>query len=102
MRLRREVPGQLERTLGHWDAWLKAQLMFSSNPSVAEKNAERNRKTHMINRWLKGWYHGWNVGFFNQGMVHMAPGLLEADGVLLSKREKRNLAHELSDLIERA
>jgi len=32
-----------------------AQVVFSSVPSVAGKNTERNRKTHRINRWLRGW-----------------------------------------------
>lgn len=61
-----------------------------------------NKRTHLTNRWLKGWCHGWNFGFFSQGLVYRAPGLLEADGVLLSNRVKRNLAHELSGVFERA
>lgn len=63
--------------------------MFSSNPSVAEKNDEMNRRTQLINRWLKDCCHWWNFGFFSQGLVYMAPGLLEADGVLLSNRGKK-------------
>jgi len=34
-----------------------AQAVFSSIPSVARKNTERGRKTHLINRRLRDWCH---------------------------------------------
>jgi len=79
-----------------------AQVVFSSVPSVAGKSTERGRKTHLINRWLRDWCHRWNFGFFHHGEVYMAPGLLTSDGVQLSPRGKRILAHELAGFIERA
>jgi len=76
------------------------QVVFSSVPSVAGKSTERGRKTHLINRWLRDWCHWWNFAFFDHGEVYMAPGLLETDGVQLSPRGKRILAHELAGFIE--
>jgi len=69
---------------------------------VVEENTERDRKTHLINRQLRGWCHWWKLGFFNHGEVYTAPGLLATDGVQLSSRGKRILAHELAGLIKRA
>jgi len=77
-------------------------MVFSLVPSVAEKITERVRKTHLINRWLRDWCHRWNFGFFDHGKVYTAPGLLATDGVQLSQREKRILAHEMAGLVERA
>jgi len=70
--------------------------------SVAAKNTERDRKTHLINRWLRDWCRWWNFGFFDHGEVYMAPGLLARGGVQLPQRAKRILAHELAGLIKRA
>jgi len=77
-------------------------VVFSSIPSVAGKNTEWDRKTHLINRWLRDWCRQWNFSFFDHGEVYTAPGLLVTDGVQLSQRGKRILAHELVGLIERA
>jgi len=77
-------------------------VVFSSIPSVAGKNTERDRKSHLINRWLRDWCHWWNFGFFDHGEVYMAQGLLATDGVQLSQRGTRILAHKLAGLIERA
>jgi len=90
------------RALGQQVEGSGAQVVFSSFPSVAEKNTERDRKTHLINRWLRGWCRRWNFGFFDYGEVYMALGLLATDGVQLSQRGKRILADELAGLIERA
>ncbi|KFQ57597.1 hypothetical protein N334_03560, partial [Pelecanus crispus] len=90
------------RALGRLVAGSGAQVVFSSILSVAGKNAERNRKTHLINRWLRGWSHQWNFGFFDHGEVYTALGLLAADGDQLSPKGKSILAHELVGLIERA
>ena len=56
----------------------------------------------MINMWLRGWCCQWNFGLFNHGEVYTALGLLVTDGVQLSQRGKRILAHELAELIKRA
>jgi len=104
MRSWREVPRPSKGTSGHWGDWFEgsgAQVVFSSIPSVAGKSTERGRKTHLINRWLRDWCHQWNFGFFDHGEVYMAPGLLATDGVQLSQKGKRILAHELVGLIER-
>jgi len=77
-------------------------VVFSSILSVAGKSTERGRKSHLINRWLRNWCHRWNFGFFDHGGVYMAPGQLAIDGVQLSPRGKRILAHELAGLTERA
>jgi len=90
------------RALGRLVEGSGAQVVFSSVPSVAGKNIERGRKTHLINRWLRDWCHRWNFGFFDHGEVYMAPGLLATDRVQLSQRRKRILTHELAGLIERA
>jgi len=55
-----------------------------------------------MNRWLRDWCYRWNFGFFDHGEVYIAPSLLATDGVQLSQREKRVLAHELVGLTERA
>jgi len=89
------------RALGQLVKGSGAQVVFSSIPSVAEKIIERDRRTHLINRWLRDWCHQWNFGFFDHGEVYTALGLLVTDGVQLSQRGKRILAHELAGLIER-
>jgi len=76
-------------------------VVFSSIPSVAVKNTERDRKTLLIDRWLRDWCHRWNFGFFDHGEVYTALGLLATGGVQLSQRGKRILAHELVGLIKR-
>jgi len=77
-------------------------VVFSSIPSVAGKNTERDRKTHLLNRWFRGCWYWQNFGFFDHEEVYMAPGLLVTDGVQLSQRGKRILVHELAGLIKRA
>jgi len=77
-------------------------VVFSSVTSVAGKSTERNRKTHLINRWLRDWCRQWNFDFFDHGEVYMTMDLLATNGVQLSQREKRILAHKLAGLIERA
>lgn len=73
----------------------------SSISSVAEKNDEKNKRTHLKNMWLKDWCHGWNLGFFNHGVVCIAPGLLYGwMGFTSLKGEKKILFHELAGLIE--
>jgi len=90
------------RALGRLVEGSEAQVVFSSIPSVAGKNTERGRKPHLVNRWLRDWCHWWNCGFFDHGEVQMAQDLLATDGVQLSQRGKRILAHELAGLMERA
>jgi len=90
------------RALGKLIEGSGAQAVFSSTPSVAGKNTERDRKTHIINRRLRGQCCKWNFDFFDYGEVYTAPGLLETDGVQLSQRGKRILAHEFAGLIKRA
>jgi len=90
------------RALGRLVEGSGAQVVFSSISSVAGKNIKRTRKTHLINRWLRDWCHCWNFGFFDHGEVYTAPGVLATDGVQLSQRDQRILAHELAGLIERA
>jgi len=77
-------------------------VVFSSIPSVAGKSTERDRKTHLMNRWLRHWCRQWNFGFFDHDEVYRATGLLVTDGVQMSQRGKRILAHELAGLIKRA
>jgi len=77
-------------------------VVFSSVPSLAGKSTERGRRTHLINRWFRDWCSQWNFGFFDHGEIYTALGLLATDGVQLSQRGKRILAHELAGLIERA
>jgi len=88
------------RALGRLAEGSRAQVVFSSIPSVAGKNIERGRKSHLINRWLRGWCCRWNFGFFDHGEVYTAQGLLVTDRVQLSQRGKRILALELAGLIE--
>jgi len=90
------------RALGRFVEGSGAQVVFSSIPSVAGKSTESGRRTHLINSWLRDWCRQWNFGFCDHGEVYMAPGLLATDGVQLSQRGKRILAHELAGLIERA
>ncbi|KAK4830595.1 hypothetical protein QYF61_012021 [Mycteria americana] len=63
---------------------------------VVGSDIGRNRWTHSTNTRLHGWCHCHNFGFFDNGMVYMAPGLLASDGIHLSQRGKRVFAHELS------
>ena len=76
--------------------------MFSSISSVAVRDTERTRKTHLINTRLRGWCHCRNVGFFNHGVIYSALGLMAADVVHLGHRGKRIQVQELSGLTERA
>ncbi|RMC05489.1 hypothetical protein DUI87_18682 [Hirundo rustica rustica] len=71
-------------------------------PRAQIQNDERNRRTHTINKWLKGWCHRQNFGFFDHGEMFTAPALLEPNGIHLSVKGKRFLAHELAELVERA
>ena len=70
------------------------QVVFSSIPSVAEKDTERSRKSHLINTWLKDWCKCKNlfyfiiIIFFNHGAVYLAPDLMAGDGSHLSQRRK--------------
>lgn len=79
-----------------------AQGAFSSSPSVARKNGEKNRRTCMINVRLRDWCHWWNLGFFHDRGIYITSDLIEADGIHLFKRRKNTLALELTGLIERA
>jgi len=58
--------------------------------------------THRINTWLRGCCKRKNLGFFDHGVVYVAPGLRSADGYHLSQRGKRILAQELAGLVERS
>lgn len=55
--------------------------MFSCAPSVAERDSERARKTHLLNTWLRGCCHCGNFGFF------LSTGRL-TDGSHLSQKGK--------------
>lgn len=90
------------RVLGQVVGRAGAQVVFCSVPLVVEENDERNRRIRIINKWLKGWCHWQNFGFFDHGEAFKASALLEPDGVHLSVKGKRFLAHELADLVERA
>ena len=80
----------------------RVQVVFFSILSVALRDTDRIRKTHLINRWLRGWCHRRNFGFFDHGAVYLAPGLMAADGVHPGERWKRIPAQELLGLIDRA
>jgi len=90
------------RALGRLVEGSGVQVVFSSIPSVAANGTERGRKTHLVNKWLRDWRRWSNFGFFDQGEVYTAPGLLATGGSQLSQRGKRILGHELAGLIERA
>ena len=77
------------------------QVLFSSMPSVAQRDTERTRESHLINMWLRGWWHHRNFSFYDHGVVYSAPGLMAVDGCPLSQREKGILAQQLAGLIER-
>lgn len=64
-------------------------------------NEKRNRKTHIINEWLMGWRHQRNLGFSTMGNFY-STRLLESDGLHLSNKGERILAHEFGGLIKRA
>ena len=78
------------------------QVIFSSILSVAGRDTERAKKTHLINTWLRGWYLHSNLGFFNCAMIYSVPGLMAADGIHQGHRGKRILSQELSGLTDRA
>jgi len=46
-------PKAIKRALGQLVEGSGASVVFSSVPSVAGKNTERGRKTHLVNRWLR-------------------------------------------------
>lgn len=71
------------RALGQQIEGAGVQVVFSSIPLVAGRNAERSRRNHLMNMWLKG--HQSSLGFCDNGAVYMAPGLLETNGACLSK-----------------
>lgn len=76
------------KALGQLVEGTGAQVVFSSIPSVAGKNAKKNR-THLVNMYLKDQCHWWNFIFFNHEVLYTTPGLLETDGVHLSSKGKR-------------
>ncbi|RMC19301.1 hypothetical protein DUI87_03908 [Hirundo rustica rustica] len=88
------------RALGQVVDMTGAQVVFCSVPFVAEKNDERSRRTHIINKWLEGWCHQQDFGFFDHGASFMAPALLEPDGIHLSVKGRRFLAHEFPPPLE--
>lgn len=68
-------------------------MVLCSIPLVAGINTERNRKTNVTNKWLKGWCYQCNISFLVHGAIFMATDLLESDGLHLSSKGKRILAH---------
>ena len=87
--------GQLVRESG-------AQVIFSSVLPIAGSDIGRNRRSQTIYTLLSGWCHSHNFGFFDNGMIYTAPGLLALDWIHLSQRGKTVFAHELARLIDRA
>lgn len=73
-------------------------MVFSSISSVAVRDTERTRQTHVLNMLLRGRWHHRNFGFFNHGALC----LMAADGVHQVIMGKRILAKELSGFIDRA
>ena len=59
------------------------------------------RKTQVVNKWQRGWCCHRFFGFFDHGVIYLAPGLMAAEGCHLSLRGKWILAQELAGLIER-
>ena len=90
------------RTLGWLVMESGAQVIFSPLLPVAGSDIGRNSHIQSINTWLCGWCHHQNFGFFDNGMVYTAPGLLASDGIHLSPRGKRVFAHDLAGLIDGA
>ncbi|GAB0178621.1 hypothetical protein GRJ2_000327400 [Grus japonensis] len=78
------------------------QVIFSSLLPVEGSNLGRNRQTQSINAWLCDWCQRHNFGFFDNGEVYTAPGLMNPDGIHLSQMGKRIFAPELAGLINRA
>lgn len=76
-RLMRQVLGQSRGLVKE----TRVQVVFSLIPSVAGKNAEMNRRAHLINMWLKDGCYGRNFGFFDHGMVYTSQGLMETSEV---------------------
>ena len=81
---------------------MSQHIYMNNSLPVAGKNTERDRKTHLTIRWLRDRCRCWNFVFFDHGEGYTAPGLLVTDGVQLSQRRRRILAHELAGFIERA
>jgi len=63
-------------TSGGWGSlWTERKYSwFLSVPSVAGRDTERTRKSHLINTWLRGWCCCRNFGFFDHRAVYSAPG----------------------------
>lgn len=65
------------------------EQVFSSVPSMAERNPERTRKIHFIKTWLRGWcHHRIFFFFFYCWVVYLEPGLMATDRSHLSQRRK--------------
>ncbi|TRZ06778.1 hypothetical protein HGM15179_020329 [Zosterops borbonicus] len=90
------------RALGHLIDRAGPQIVFCSVTLLEETNDGRNRRVYIFNKGLKVWRRQQNFGFFDHEETFMAPGLLEPDGLHLSVKGKRVLAHELAELIETA
>ncbi|KFV15623.1 hypothetical protein N340_04099, partial [Tauraco erythrolophus] len=90
------------RTLGQLVRGSGAQVIFFSVLPVASSDTGRSKCIQSINMWPHGWCHCHNFGFFDNGVVHMAPGLLAPDGTCLSQRGARVFAQQLAGLIDRA
>jgi len=76
-------------------------MVFSSIPSVAMRDTEKNRKTYLISTDLRGWCHHRNFDFFLPcgGLLCTWPD--DCRWVSLVSEGERILAHELAGLIER-
>ncbi|KFV04940.1 hypothetical protein N340_02425, partial [Tauraco erythrolophus] len=88
------------RTLGQLVRGSGAQVIFSSIFPVASNDTGRSKCIQSINMWLRGRCHRHNFGFFDNGMGHMAPGLLALDRTCISQGGMRVLAQRLAGLID--
>lgn len=90
------------RGLGRLVDGVGIQVVFACIPAVTGKDTAMTRKTHLINTWLRGWCKHKNFGFFDHGVVYLAPGLRSADEYHLFQRGKWVLAQELAGHVNRA
>ena len=90
------------RVLGRLIDGAGIQVVFACITTAAGKDTMMTRKAHLTNTWLRGWCKHKNFGFFDHGVVYLAPGLRSADEYHLFQRGKWVLAQELAGHVNRA
>ncbi|PKU41657.1 hypothetical protein llap_8032 [Limosa lapponica baueri] len=79
-----------------------AQVVLPSILPVKGKGFERTSQICRVNKWLQGWCHRHGFGYLDHGTHFEKPGVLGADEVHLSEKEKSIFVDRLPKLVKRS